>query len=294
MDQETTAGNNLKHWIPFDLMPNSGNPLCRWIYLGNQLFTEPFFMDTVAKCFSLPQNSPPFRTVTDLDALANFAPQVPSLAPTAFVFHLSRCGSTLLTQLLSENRQHIVVSEAPLFDQILRLYNPEDETQRLSMLQNAIQLVGQKRFEEQARYFIKWDSWHLFFLEEIRSLYPTVPMIFLKRDLSAVIASHRKLPGMQAVPGLLEPALFNFTATEFNALTYADYLPEVLRRMRVRMETFCATDHYCLSLDYEAGEMHNFDRVLKFLKIDYTRSDLSLAANRAKYYSKDIRVSFKP
>ncbi|PSR11122.1 MAG: sulfotransferase family protein [Bacteroidetes bacterium] len=294
MNQQTAAHSYLKHWIPYDLLPNSGNLLCRWIYLGNQLFTEPFFTDTVAKCLSLPQNSTPFTTVTDLDALANFAPQVPSLAPTAFIFHISRCGSTLLTQLLSENRQHIVISEAPIFDQILRLHNPEDEPQRLSRLQDAIRLVGQKRFKDQARYFIKWDSWHLFFLEEIRSLYPTVPMVFLRRDLSAVMASHRQLPGMQAVPGLLEPALFGFTTTEFNALTYADYLPEVLRRMRVRMETFCATDHYCLSLDYEAGVLHNFERVLTFLQMDYTAGDLSLAANRAKFYSKDIQVSFKP
>ena len=37
----------------------------------------------------------------------------PGIDPTGFIFHLARCGSTLVSQMLAALPEHIVLSEAP-------------------------------------------------------------------------------------------------------------------------------------------------------------------------------------
>ncbi len=61
-----------------------------WRFFGKKQFSEPFFHNTV---FGLAQDKR-FRTWTAFDALDEFDD---TLAPTAFVFHVSRCGSTLIS-----------------------------------------------------------------------------------------------------------------------------------------------------------------------------------------------------
>jgi len=43
-----------------------------------------------------------------------------SLAPTVFIFHVYRCESILLVQLLSLDKQNIVLAEPPIFNEVSR------------------------------------------------------------------------------------------------------------------------------------------------------------------------------
>src|SRR5690606_34626620 len=125
---------------------------------------------------------------------------LPAVAPTAFIFHVSRCGSTLLSQLLDLDEANIVLSEVPLLDQLLRL--PEtfpgiSRAQQETALQATIRLLGQKRTGHEKQLFIKLDSWHVFFAATLRKQYPSVPFILLYRAPDEVFESHRRHRGMQ-------------------------------------------------------------------------------------------------
>src|SRR5262249_9190764 len=92
----------------------------------------------------------------------------------------------------------------------------------------ALRLHGQRRHPDERHLVVKLDSWHLAFHAELRVLYPDTPFVFLVREPGAVIRSQRGRPGMHALPGLLEPALFGLGEAEATALPWQDFLPRVL------------------------------------------------------------------
>jgi hypothetical protein len=111
----------LSKWLPYKLFYYQNQILCRWMYAGEKTFTEPFFDETVLKCLSHPYNSNPFKSVADVQLLHQWSHSIDYIKPTAFIFHVSRCGSTLLSQLLSLSAQNIVLSEVPFLDDIIAI-----------------------------------------------------------------------------------------------------------------------------------------------------------------------------
>src|SRR6202000_668743 len=79
----------------------------------------------------------------------------------------------------------------------------------------ALRFYGQDRnitgreSDSKTHLIIKADSWHRFFYDQLRRLYPDVPFVMIYRKPNEVFRSHRKQPGLHSVPGLIEPQLFN-------------------------------------------------------------------------------------
>jgi hypothetical protein len=155
-----------------------------WIECGARRFREPFFEDSV-RCLSGAA-----RSTSELSELAEWAATHPGLAPSGFIFHMSRCGSTLIAQMLAAVDANRVLSEAPALDDALCL---GDEWLRAAM--NAL---GQASCGER-RLFVKWDCWQTHRMESIRRTFPGTPAIFLYRDPSEVLVSQMRNPGMWTV-----------------------------------------------------------------------------------------------
>ena len=164
-----TISSALKNWIPFRLFEEGSTHSCRWLYLGDEKITEPFFEETIAKCRKLPDNSRLIRSVSSIEVLPEWAQEIETIAPTAIIFHISRCGSTLISQLLGMQPANIVLSEVPFFDELLRWGNKNKMQVILPLLKAAINLYGAKRNEESSRLFIKTDSWHVHFYKQLFS-----------------------------------------------------------------------------------------------------------------------------
>jgi hypothetical protein len=86
----------LARWTPirFDLF--GAAPVVDWADLSEERFVEPFFDQTVARWASGPRARPLVRT--GLEALVALDTE-PSLEPAGMIFHLARCGSTLVRAL---------------------------------------------------------------------------------------------------------------------------------------------------------------------------------------------------
>ena len=192
----------LHGWMPVRISRNTAEPFVEWCYFGTRRFTEPFFDHTAQQAMQSPF-SLVFRHQTTLDALIEWQGASPGLVPDGFIFHMSRCGSTLVAQMLAASPRHIVISEAPPLDAILRMdrCGASDE-QRIAWLRGWMSAAGQPRNGEQ-HLFVKFDAWHTFDLALLRRAFPNTPWIFLHRNPVEVMVSALKAPGSHMVPGLL-------------------------------------------------------------------------------------------
>jgi hypothetical protein len=196
----------LQGWIPIRIYWQGSQAMVDWCYLGTQRFRESFFEHTIQKCLWQPFNLL-FRHQTPVETLAQLQEFRPGLPPSGFIFHLSRCGSTLMAQMLAALPQNIVISEAPLIDTVLRA-NLHDsgitEEQRATWLRGLISALGQARNPDERHLFIKFDSWSILDLPVIRKAFPDTPWIFLYRDPVEVMVSQIRQRGSQMVPGVLD------------------------------------------------------------------------------------------
>jgi quercetin dioxygenase-like cupin family protein len=170
-----------------------------WRRLGERPFSEPFFSDTFR------HQPPPERQLCFSDWRAP-ATLPDALAPTAFIFHVSRCGSTLLTQMLATLPSCVALSEPPVLDDFLRRREGVDAAADIVRLRALVRALGQRRDPRQRHLVIKLDSWHLRDLALFRAAFPDTPMVFLYREPLQVLASHRRQRGPQMLPGLIDPA----------------------------------------------------------------------------------------
>lgn len=225
-----------------------------------------------------------------------WAEAIPFVPPTAFIFHVSRCGSTLLAQLLGLGEQHIVLAETPFFDQLLRFpYTQHNNGEVLppGALPAAIQLYGHKRRGDESHLFIKFDSWHLCFYRQLRALYPTVPFILLYRSPDEVLRSQRRRRGMQAVQGIVEPAVFGFDKEEISRLTLDDYMCKVLERYFSIMLEVADVDRNILLVNYNEPILTIMERLAAVTGIVLSDKVLELMRERSRYHAKYPDQVFK-
>src|SRR5580658_4905388 len=84
----------------------------RWMQFPNKELREPFFHQTVAR---LRRAEPPaLEFDTEAEALLALANELPPITPAGLIFHVSRCGSTLVCNALRTGRARILSEAAPL------------------------------------------------------------------------------------------------------------------------------------------------------------------------------------
>lgn len=259
-DEELVNG-----WLPYRmLIDENGAVKFRWFYAGTKRFTEPFFEETISECLSLPQNGTGSFPVTDAATVLNVAELADSVAPAAIIYHISRCGSTLLAQLLACDEQNIVLSEVPLLDEVLRLpfrneakkYPPVEE-----LFRALIALLGRRRNGNESRLFIKADSWHVLFHQQLEEWYPGIPSFLMLRSPLEVAASHSVTPAMHTVPGLIEPVLFGLQPEEAVQMTKEVYLEHVLCSYFNAYAEILASGKNAVLLNYHDGAWPMMEQV---------------------------------
>jgi len=101
---------SLRVWTPIRIRANGAEPLVDWAIV-DEPFTDPFFEQTVERAMQHPFNAV-FAQRTPIGALEDLASVEPGLAPSGLIFHMSRCGSTLVAQML-ESIKVVAAIEVP-------------------------------------------------------------------------------------------------------------------------------------------------------------------------------------
>lgn len=271
------------HWIPERLVQAGGQILCEWIDIGDLRFTDPFFEMTVSRR----HYDRPERLLSPLERLHNEAAAADALPPVVFIFHVSRCGSTLVSQLFGCDAASVVLSEVPLLDALLRSNLPDRE----ALFVSALRLLGRRRSGAEERLVVKTDSWHIFYADLLRRIYPDTPFVLLYRSPEGVLDSHRRARGMHMVPGLLTRAPF---AVEYDSTrqTLDDYAAAVLELFYRAMLDVARVDPRVTLVAYEEGFPAAFERIAGWLGLSCDDRLRARIDERCAYDGKAPQLNF--
>ena len=286
---------NLNHplfnWIPYKLIEKDNEIYFEWIYLADIKYADPFFDESIAKCKSHAYNSKQFKVVSTVENLIEWSNELISVELKSLVFHVSRCGSTMLSQSLATSSENIMISEAPIIDQILRsdLFSLEKKS---LLIKSVMQLLGQKRFPQQQHLIIKLDAWHIFKASYLRSIFPDIPFALLYRNPTEVLKSHQKMMGMHMVPNLLPSEIFGISVKEVHDLSFQQYGGLVLEKYFQGFLDFYKTDQNVVMLNYNEGMKAVVEIFIGFIKVDYSNDELEKIYDRLKRHSKNDSAVF--
>jgi hypothetical protein len=280
---------SLYRWYPIRIKEVNTAVEITWRFFDDHRFTEPFFGE------SYPPTQ--IRARADLrtngTALTQFD-TIDGVQPSAFIFHASRCGSTLVSQLLATLPQCIVISEAPAIDDALKLahpFNPSDPDGGMELLKRVVHCFGQRRFPDEQHLFIKLDSWQITALPLIRHAFPTTPLVFIYRDPYEILASHRHQRGMQMVPGLLAPALLGLENVTTNANDLDGYCLNVLTSF-FRCARIYAQTRDLFLIHYSQLPDFVWTQFAQFFSIPLSPQDTQLMQDRTTRHSKHPVAQF--
>ncbi|MGO9261741.1 MAG: aspartyl/asparaginyl beta-hydroxylase domain-containing protein [Bryobacteraceae bacterium] len=216
--------------------PNPPQAVAEWIWTGPMRFTEPFFQDSVRVA-----RRNPFTAVFGREMPLEAADRIQGLTPNGFIFHMSRCGSTLIAQMLVALDRTVVISEAPAVDDVLqaKLRWPDlPRQEQIRWLRQVVAALGQRPSGGESLYFLKLDSWHIHHLPLIREAFPGVPWIFVHRNPKDVIASQLRRPGMPGLPGALDPRALRLRFEDITALGREEWCARVIAGFLEAAEAF--------------------------------------------------------
>ncbi len=277
------------------------HPLVQWCDLSNIVFSDPFFNQTIAR--SLRENPSRLRFQTQLDALADLHEISPGLEPTGFIFHMSKCGSTLVSKSLSALPQNLVISEAAPMNSFLAAdLLGMSEAEIIKWLRLLISALGQKRRESETNYFIKFKSWNIRKLYLIKKAFPNVKWVFVYRDPIEVMVSVLKAPAewmdlksksitddpiwteLKSTPRISE-SITGFCAEEIEQMSSEEYCARVLA-------SFCQTalqmaDRNALMLNYKQLPEAAWSSLLDFFQLSLSSNEKDCMRDRSQLYSKD-------
>ncbi|MCW3107838.1 MAG: hypothetical protein JWQ09_2344, partial [Segetibacter sp.] len=133
---------------------------------------------------------------------------------------------------------------------------------------------------------IKTDSWHVFFYEQLRRVYPKVPFVLLYRHPAEVLNSHKKLRGMHVVPGVIEKEIFGFDEDISEVIDLDMYAARVIERYLQEYINISAKDDHILLLNYSEGIMPVIEKIGVFTGNDFNDNVLSLMRERSGFHGK--------
>jgi hypothetical protein len=103
----------------------------------------------------------------------------PGTAPAGLIFHVARCGSTLISQLLRTHDKLVVYAEPLPFNEILL---PPHQWPRHELVA-ALRSLGDAFARHACRpYVLKFSSWNTLFCDVLAEAFPASPWVFSLRD----------------------------------------------------------------------------------------------------------------
>jgi hypothetical protein len=203
--------------------------LVDWVLLGTERFTEPFFDGTIRAALSRPFNLA-IRPQSFFDELPARDPA--ALEPAGFIFHLSRCGSTVISQALGAEASTLALSEPGPVDDVLRAARFEPgvtDEWRVDRLRAIVAALGRRRGPQERKLLIKLDAWHAFDIAIVERAFPGVPWFFVYRDPVEVMVSHER--AFSWFMSAVNSSLLDLSVVEAMQMPAPEYRARMLERI---------------------------------------------------------------
>jgi hypothetical protein len=191
----------LARWTPVRLDFSGPTPAVDWADLSSERASS-----TRSSIRPSPVGRPPARPLvrTGLEALVALDCE-PSLELAGIIFHLSRCGSTLVSRLLGTLPGIVVVTEPAPLNALLGL-DPDriDDATLVQLVRLVVRALGRCRHGNERRLVLKCTSWNIRRRAILAFAFPETPWIWVQRDparaMASLLATAPGWLGLQATP----------------------------------------------------------------------------------------------
>ena len=264
--------------------------------LSDASFREPFMSETIDRAIEVR----PWRWRDEIGSEEFLrAGAAYCRHPDLFVFHVGRCGSTLLANMLSGSEEWLVLKEPPIVNDLLaaRLAAATASAERVDrLLRSAILfLLGTAgRDAVPAKRAVKLSAWNVTLGWRLLELFDTTPSIFLYRSPVETVASLLfQRPGWFDLLHLSREVQARFFPSTRNALEREALTP-------VSMLAHAWTSAVDAALALPADRVHYIDyaslhahpsealaNLMAFVGSDASPRTLALMLAKHKIYSKN-------
>ena len=272
--------------IPFFInFDDPDSPRLGWVNSRKLNDNAPFLTDDIFN-FALNENRD--LAHSKLSDLFFMEEDIESIPPSGFIFHMSRCGSTLLNNMLKQSDKNIAVSEPEVLFQLLHVASEETAPYILELFKKAVYHLGKKRKEANEHFIIKFSSASTVFMEYVIRAFPNVPRVFIYRDPAEVLVSNLKNPNQEWVT--MERVL-GITAEEM--IQQNTLLENFALGLKRTCEGFANHfDKQSMAFNYNQLSGQLFERILEFFKIYPEPEELEKMLSEMQYYSKNRNAKF--
>jgi hypothetical protein len=275
------VSNALDGWTPVRLHQGSAGLGIDWCYTDGYEFDDPFFDQTIQRCMREParllfRRSVPLSAIADADAPA----------PTGLIAHMSRCGSTMVSQALGARGDVLSWSEAPIIDQVVRAASAGQCG--LDALRGVLALPASRG---RPYSVVKLDAWTSLDLSLVRAAAPDVPIVMLVRDPLEVFVSQSRRRGFHMIPGALPPHVVGLRPDQVQQIELDEYGAMMLGRILEVAHHTLAHDERSMVIDY-ADLPEALDRITELFGLTSSADQLERMRIAATRDAKNPALSF--
>jgi len=280
-------------FLPVDAVVVDGRPGLQWMDMSGVNLAEPFFQQTVERLRADGRR----ELFTEFDVLLELEKQLDSVQPTGFIFHSSRCGSTLVANACRAIKNSIVLSEANAIDKLIARFITDPGDVKTSLysvfLRGVVHALAQRRTGNEEHLFIKFGCCSFGQIQQIKCIWPNVPWLFLYRDPVETIVSNLK----DVPPWLLDDDRRVLASIVGKS-------PDEVAEMS--LEQLCArtigslfstahrlTNDGQLLLNYKQLSVPVISSVLRFFKVSPSATELETIEHGSQIYSKEVSAQRK-
>jgi hypothetical protein len=270
---------------------------------------EPFFIDSLAKNFKVIRSQIKLPEENELlarpfnydrkDSRVIFTPVTEFIKRNKkesmdkklnFIFHMSRCGSTLISQMLACNDRFFVLSEPTIINAVLDPALDLKFSDRNAILSACIVALTFCSPRECESIFIKFRSWNIFYLDLILKEFPFIKWIFIHRHGSEILPSVlEKPPGWLRSRSSYGKYFYRFLNVDMKTLRIMNQDEFIARVLGV----FCLKAKQSGSrlgkfIDYSQMPKVFFDVIIKHWDININDFEKLKMINVSNLHSKDI------
>jgi len=280
-DQST----DLKGWLPVDAVVVDGRPGLVWMEMSGINLTEPFFQQTVERA----RKENRAERFTEFDVLLQLEKQLDTVQPTGFIFHSSRCGSTLVANACRAVSNSIVLSEANAIDKLIaRFITDADNSVKESLysvfLRGVVHALAQRRTGDERHLFVKFACCSFAQMERIKRIWPNVPWLFLYRDpVETIVSNMRDIP-----PWLIDKDRRVLSSIIGDASEMS--LEELCARTigSLFSSAYKLANANSMLLNYNQLSVPVIASVLNFFNVSLSSEELATIARTSEVYSKEV------
>ena len=205
------------------------------------------------------------------------------------IFHLSRCGSTLVSRLLGTLPGVVVIAEPSPLNALLGLDpNRVDRAALIQVVRLLVRALGRRRHGDEQHLVLKCTSWNIRERAILAAAFPDTPWTWVQRDPTRVLTSLlAEPPGWLRLQNWPQTAKqrFGLDPAAVPTMTRTEFAAQALGSMLEAAAAADPTGRLCV--DHAELPDAIWQRVATHFGLDVDDAAVARMTDESRFYSKE-------